>query len=142
MHQPEELKSVKQQIDAAHNQLLTINNEFSRVQSFKRSEEIQLADLQGLKSDLTESVNVTASRGEKESLTKDIEQLRKMLVSVNDDSEKRREEIAKQLVILDEKSDALDSKEKSLSEIAKHLEKEQKIVERKHNKIKELVNEL
>jgi chromosome segregation ATPase len=151
---PEELRTLSQQIEDAHNRLLSINNEYARCQKMKMSEESTIAELQNLRIDNLEAVKTLTSKKEslqielnvlmekRENLVSKVEEAQTALAVIIKDTDLKREEIKNTIKDFNVLSSEFSNKKIELDRREKEIEKIEAEVLEKQDRIKDLISQI
>ncbi len=150
----QELKTVEQKIEDAHQKLIGINFEHDRIKKFHQSEKSAIEQIQPIKTDLEKSVlGLTASKktlsdeivnleSEKASLNQDIAKLRDEFVSLNKQIETETASHKERTGVVIEAEKNLDLHRNSLFAREETIAETEILVNEKYLKLKEFINSI
>lgn len=154
MNENEQLKTITQQIEDAHIKLLSIDQQYARVQKLHQAEEGAIAQLQQIKVDLEKAKEDLTSK--KDQLTKEVSSLEEKLGSIKTETSKEQDRLASLLAdnnsLIEEnkkKEDEIFNKaidislrESAVIEKEKELREREIVIANKQEKLAQIVNSL
>lgn len=150
----EQLKTVEQKIEDAHQRLLSIDQQYNRVQKFHQSEQASIEQLQPIKADLEKAVadlkdlqkatieDISELQKTKLALTSDVEDMKAQLAKAEDDINVMVANYTEKEKLLQDKLDNADSRGNAVTIRELAVEEKEKSLAEKHKAVKELAAKL
>lgn len=142
MNTEEELKSAEQKVEEAHQRLLSIDQQYYRVQKLHQSEEVTIASLREIKTTLENRISILNQEIDKGQLTVEIliknkEEITAYISSRVMDLKKDNEEIESKKKEQEERETVLSAKEIAIEVREHNLDKREKEVKGREEEVLE-----